>query len=76
MFVGRFAIIVPLLAVAGSLAHKKSSPVSSGTFETDGFLFMFLLIGVILIVGALTFLPALSLGPIIEHFMMLKGLTF
>lgn len=76
MFVGRFAIIIPILAVAGSLAQKKYSPPSSGTFETDTTLFAMLLIGVIIIVGALTFLPALSLGPIVEHIMMIKGQTF
>lgn len=76
MFVGRFAIIIPVLAVAGSLAQKKYSPPSSGTFETDTGLFAVLLIGVILIVGALTFLPGLSLGPIVEHLMMIKGTTF
>lgn len=76
MFIGRFAIIVPILAVAGSLAEKKYSPPSSGTFETDTGLFAILLIGVILIVGALTFLPALSLGPIVEHLMMINGQTF
>lgn len=76
MFIGRFAIIIPILAVAGSLAQKKYSPPSSGTFETDTALFGILLIGIIVIVGALTFLPALSLGPIIEHLMMIKGQTF
>ncbi len=76
MFLGRFAIIVPILAIAGSLAQKKYSPPSSGTFETDTGLFAILLVGVILIVGALTFLPALSLGPIVEHLMMIKGQTF
>lgn len=76
MLIGRFLIIVPLLAVAGSLANKKISPASSGTFEVDTPLFAVLLIGVILIVGALTFLPALSLGPIIEHVLMLNGRTF
>ena len=76
MFLGRFAIIIPLLAVAGSLAQKKYSPPSSGTFETDTGLFALLLIGVILIVSALTFLPGLSLGPIVEHLIMLKGQTF
>ncbi|MBC7466724.1 MAG: potassium-transporting ATPase subunit KdpA [Bdellovibrio sp.] len=76
MFIGRFAIIIPILAVAGSLAQKKYSPPSSGTFETDTGLFAVLLIGVILIVGALTFLPGLSLGPIVEHLMMIKGITF
>ena len=76
MFIGRFAIVIPILAVAGSLAQKKYSPPSSGTFETDNVLFALLLIGVILIVGALTFLPGLALGPIIEHLMMIKGTTF
>jgi len=76
MFIGRFAIIIPILAVAGSLAQKKYSPPSSGTFETDTGLFAVLLIGVILIVGALTFLPGLSLGPIVEHLMMIKGQSF
>lgn len=76
MLIGRFAIIFPLLAVAGSLAQKKYSPPSKGTFETDNVLFAVLLIGVILIVGALTFLPSLSLGPIVEHLKMMKAQTF
>jgi K+-transporting ATPase ATPase A chain len=76
MFIGRFAIIIPILAVAGSLAQKKYSPRSAGTFETDSGLFAVLLVGVILIVGALTFFPGLSLGPIVEHLMMIKGSTF
>ncbi len=76
MFVGRFAIIVPILGVAGSLSAKKYSPPSAGTFEVHTPIFAVLLIGVILIVGALTFIPALSLGPIVEHFLMLKGQTF
>lgn len=76
MMVGRFAIILPLLAVAGSLAQKKQSPASSGTFEVDTPLFAVLLVGVILIVGALTFLPGLTLGPIVEHFLMIRGQTF
>jgi K+-transporting ATPase ATPase A chain len=76
MLVGRFAVIVPGLAVAGSLAAKKYSPPSPGTFATDTLIFAILLISVILIVGALTFFPALSLGPIIEHFLMLKNQTF
>lgn len=76
MFIGRFAVIVPILAVAGSLAQKKVSPPSSGTFEVDTPLFGVLLLGVILIVGALTFLPALSLGPIVEHILMLNGRSF
>jgi K+-transporting ATPase ATPase A chain len=76
MLVGRFAIIFPILAVAGGLAQKKYSPPSPGTFETDTGLFAVLLIGVIFIVGALTFLPGLALGPIVEHLMMVKGQTF
>jgi K+-transporting ATPase ATPase A chain len=76
MFVGRFAIIVPVLAIAGSLAQKKVSPPSSGTFPTNGAVFTILLISVVLIVGALTFFPVLSLGPIVEHFLMQAGRTF
>ena len=76
MFVGRFAIIVPVLAIAGSLANKKTSPPSSGTFPTNGPIFTILLVSVVLIVGALTFFPVLSLGPIVEHFLMLSGRTF
>ncbi len=76
MLIGRFAIIVPVLAIAGSLSVKKNVPQSSGTFKTDSGLFIFLLIAVILIVGALTHFPALSLGSIIEHFLMLSGKTF
>jgi K+-transporting ATPase ATPase A chain len=76
MFVGRFAIILPVFAIAGSLAAKKYSPPSAGTFETDTELFALLLVAVILIVSALTFLPALSLGPVVEHLMMIKGQTF
>lgn len=76
MLIGRFVVILPALAIAGSLAQKKQTPLSSGTFATDTPIFAILLIGVILIVGALTFLPALSLGPIVEHFLMLLGKTF
>jgi len=76
MIVGRFGIIIPVLAIAGSLSEKKQIPVSSGTFRTDNFTFVFLLIAVILIVGALTFFPALSLGPIVEHILMITGNTF
>jgi K+-transporting ATPase ATPase A chain len=76
MLIGRFAIIVPVLAIAGSLSVKKIVPQSGGTFKTDSGLFIFLLIAVILIVGALTHFPALSLGSIIEHFLMLAGKTF
>ncbi len=76
MLLGRFVYIVPMLAVAGSLAAKKSAPESSGTFPTHGPLFVTLLIAVILILGGLTFFPALALGPIAEHVSMLAGETF
>ena len=76
MFVGRFLMIVPMLAIAGSLAAKKIVPASLGTFPTHGGLFVGLTIGVILITGGLTFLPALALGPIVEHLSMLAGSTF
>ena len=73
MFVGRFLMIVPMLAAAGSLAGKKIVPPSAGTFPTDGALFVGLLVGVILIVGGLTYFPSLALGPIVEHFAMLHS---
>jgi K+-transporting ATPase ATPase A chain len=76
MFVGRFLFIVPMLAVAGSLGAKKIVPPSVGTFPTDGPLFVGLLIGVILIVGGLTFFPALALGPIVEHLALSAGNLF
>jgi len=76
MLVGRFAVILPCLVIAGSLASKKASPPSAGTFATDNSTFAVLLIGVITIVGALTFLPALGLGPIVEHFLMTAGRIF
>jgi K+-transporting ATPase ATPase A chain len=76
MLIGRFLMIIPLLAIAGSLAKKKAVPESAGTFPTDSATFTVLLIGVIVIVGALTFFPALSLGPIVEHFQMNAGRTF
>ena len=76
MFVGRFLFIVPMLAIAGSLAGKKIVPPSAGTLPTDNGLFVALLIGVILIVGGLTFFPALVLGPVVEHFAMLAGTRF
>ena len=76
MAVGRFAMIVPMLAVAGSLAGKRKTAVSVGTFPTHGGLFIGLLIGVVLIVGGLTYFPALALGPIAEHFAMLAGTLF
>jgi K+-transporting ATPase ATPase A chain len=73
MLCGRFLMIIPLLAAAGSLARKKQVPVSAGTFPTHGPLFVALLVGVVLIVGALTFFPALSLGPVVEHLLMHQG---
>jgi len=73
MLFGRFLMMIPLLAAAGSLAKKKLVPVSAGTFPTHGPLFVGLLVSVVLIVGALTFFPALSLGPIVEHFFMNAG---
>jgi K+-transporting ATPase ATPase A chain len=76
MLIGRFAVIIPVLAIAGSFAAKKITPPSSGTFPTDGPLFVILLISVVLIVGVLTFFPALSLGPIVEHFLVQAGRTF
>ena len=76
MLVGRFLFIIPALAIAGSLAAKKLVPITSGTLPTNGSLFVILLIGTVLIVGALTYFPALSLGPIVEHFQMLNGKLF
>jgi K+-transporting ATPase ATPase A chain len=76
MLVGRFLMIVPMLAVAGNLAQKKLAPPSAGTFPVNTPLFTVLLVGVILIVGALTFFPALALGPILEHLLMQAGKSF
>ncbi len=76
MLIGRFGVIIPILAIAGSMAKKKITPVSAGTFQTNNWLFIALLIGVILIVGGLTYFPALSLGPIVEHLLMNNGITF
>jgi potassium-transporting ATPase potassium-binding subunit len=76
MFVGRFFMLIPMLAVAGSMVKKKVHPGGEGTFPTQGPLFVALLIGVVIFVGALTFFPALALGPIVEHFEMLLGHTF
>ncbi|HZL41880.1 MAG TPA: potassium-transporting ATPase subunit KdpA [Verrucomicrobiae bacterium] len=73
MFVGRFLMIVPIMAMAGSLARKKIVPMSLGTFPVSGFTFVILLIGTVLLVGALNFLPCLTLGPIVEHFQTLLG---
>lgn len=76
MLIGRFGVIIPIMAIAGSMAKKKITPPSSGTFHTDNWLFIGLLIGVIIIVGGLTYFPALSLGPIVEHLLMNNGITF
>ena len=76
MLLGRFCMIIPLLALTGSLARKKIIPASAGTFPVSGFTFVVLLVGTIILVGALTFLPALALGPIVEHLLMLKGNLF
>jgi K+-transporting ATPase ATPase A chain len=76
MLIGRFLFIVPVMAIAGSLVKKKRVPESNGTFPTTGGLFVGLLIGVILIVGALTFFPAYALGPIVEHLLMQAGKLF
>ncbi len=74
--IGRFLFIIPMLAVAGSLAAKRKIPETSGTLPTHGALFVGLLIGTVIIVGALTYFPALSLGPIVEHFLMQQGKLF
>jgi K+-transporting ATPase ATPase A chain len=76
MMAGRFGYVVPVMAIAGSLAAKVKVPQSPGTFPTDKALFVGLLVGVIVIVGGLQFFPALALGPIVEHFLMLAGKTF
>ena len=76
MLIGRFLMIVPILALAGNLAGKKLIPVSAGTFQCEGYTFVALLIGTVLLVGALTFLPALAMGPVIEHFLMHAGTLF
>ena len=73
MLIGRFGFILPTLAIAGSLAAKKKVPVTSGTLPTHGPLFVGLLVGVVVVIGALTFFPALSLGPLVEHFFMREG---
>ncbi len=76
MLLGRFFVVIPILAIAGNLARKKTAPASLGTFPVTGPLFTILLVSTILIVGALTFFPALSLGPILEHLLMLSGKAF
>ena len=76
MIIGRFGVIVPVMAIAGSMGKKKITPVSSGTFKTDNWLFVLLLLSVIIIVGGLTFFPPLALGPVAEHFLMNLGVTY
>jgi potassium-transporting ATPase potassium-binding subunit len=76
MLFGRFMMKIPVLALAGSLVVKRTVPPSAGTFPTNGLIFVILLIGVILIVAALTFFPADALGPIVEHLAMVKGQLF
>jgi K+-transporting ATPase ATPase A chain len=76
MFIGRFALIVPMMAVAGSLAAKKRLPPSLGTFPTNGPLFVILLIGTMLIVVGLTYFPAVSLGPVVEQLLMQTGALY
>jgi len=76
MLIGRFLMIIPMMGIAGNLAAKKIVPPSAGTFPVHTPLFATLLIGVILIVGALTFFPMLALGPIVEHLLMNAGTTF
>ena len=76
MLLGRFFVVIPILAIAGNLAGKKTAPASLGTFPVTGPLFSALLVSTIVIVGALTFFPALSLGPILEHLLMLSGKSF
>ncbi len=76
MFAGRFLVIVPVLAVAGSLAAQRIVPSSAGTLPTDRALFACFLLGVIVIVGGLTYLPALALGPIVENLQMLGGTLY
>jgi potassium-transporting ATPase potassium-binding subunit len=76
MLIGRFLMIIPILAIAGSLAQKKVAPASAGTFPVSGGTFVILLIGTILLIGALNFIPALALGPVVEHFLTLQGKLF
>ena len=76
MFVGRFGVIIPMLAIAGSLARKRITPQGKGTLNTQNGLFIALLVGTILLTGALTFFPSLALGPVIEHLLMLDGQSF
>ena len=76
MLIGRFLFLIPILAAAGSLAAKKKIPVTSGTFPTHGPLFVGLLVGTVVIIAVLTYFPAVSLGPIVEHYLMHSGKLF
>src|SRR5471030_3323571 len=76
MLIGRFLMIVPIMALAGNLASKKLIPASAGTFKVEGFTFIVLLVGTVVLVGALTFLPALAIGPVVEHYLMGAGTLF
>jgi len=76
MIIGRFFVIIPVLAIAGAMAAKKTVPPSSGTFPTNGAMFVGLTVGVIIIVGGLTFFPALALGPVVEHYAMNAGTLY
>ena len=76
MFIGRFGVMLSMLVVAGSLAARKKRPISDSSFPVEGPTFGLLLLGIIFIVGALTYLPALSLGPIVEQFQMMRGMMF
>ena len=76
MLIGRFLMLIPILALAGNLGAKKFIPASAGTFRTEGPTFVVLLIGTVILVGALTFLPALAVGPIVEHYLMGAGNLF
>jgi K+-transporting ATPase ATPase A chain len=76
MLIGRFLMIIPIMGMAGSLALKKISPPSSGTFPVSGFTFVVLLLGTVLLIGALNFLPGLALGPVVEHFLTAQGKLF
>jgi potassium-transporting ATPase potassium-binding subunit len=73
MWIGRFGSIIPVLAIAGSLAGKKRIAVTAGTLPTHGSLFVVLLLGTVVLVGALTYVPALALGPVVEHLIMISG---
>src|SRR5690606_10070311 len=76
MWLGRFFVIVPVLAIAGRLAAKRTTPATSGSFPTTGALWVGLLVGIILILGGLTFLPSLALGPVADHLAMIHGQPF